>query len=149
MNFLDTKIKKDKENNLYTDLYVKPTDTNSYLKFNSAHPPRCKESFPYSQFLRIKRICTNEEDYIKHPSEKEKEFLEKGYPPKVLQKAKDKVETSERKTLLQRKQRTQDTGSVEKVIITVTYRDGYACVPKIIKKNWHGRPPQNKYIEQI
>ena len=56
INFLDTTVKKDKNNRLYTDLYTKPTDTNSYPRFDSAHPSKCKQSLPYSQFLRLRCI---------------------------------------------------------------------------------------------
>ena len=40
--FLDTKVKKDGES-LVTDLYCKPTDSHSYLLYNSAHPQKCKD----------------------------------------------------------------------------------------------------------
>ena len=40
INFLDTTVKKSKTGEMYTDLYTKPTDTNSYLKYDSAHPPQ-------------------------------------------------------------------------------------------------------------
>ena len=66
INFLDTTVKVNIDNELYTDLYVKPTDTNSYLNYNSAHPPNCKNSLPYSQFLRIKHICTEDSDYLRN-----------------------------------------------------------------------------------
>ena len=62
INFLDTTVKRDRTNKMYTDLYTKPTDTNSYLRYDSAHPPKCKQSLPYSQFLRLRRICKNDHD---------------------------------------------------------------------------------------
>ena len=135
INFLDTKVKVGQNNKLYTDLYVKPTDTNSYLKFDSAHPPKCKESLPYSQYLRIKRICKNTNDYTKHVKQKESEFLEKGYPKEILEKAKDKVDKCERNTLLQKKEK-QSSEKSDRIILTATYREGFSHVPKIVKNNW-------------
>jgi hypothetical protein len=44
-----------------TDIYNKPTDTHQYLSPQSCHPQHCTNSIPYSQALRIKRICSNEQ----------------------------------------------------------------------------------------
>ena len=55
INFLDVKVSRN-GNELDTDLYVKPTDTNQYLDASSCHPNHCKTSIPYSQTLRLNRI---------------------------------------------------------------------------------------------
>ena len=65
VNFLDT-IVKIVDNKIETDLYCKPTDAHNYLLYTSAHPKKCKDSIPYSQFLRIRRICSQIADYDKH-----------------------------------------------------------------------------------
>ena len=44
-----------------TDIYNKPTDKHQYLSPQSCHPNHCTKSIPYSQALRIKRICSNEQ----------------------------------------------------------------------------------------
>ena len=65
VNFLDVKvIMKDEE--IITDLYVKPTDTHQYLDSSSCHPYHCKESIPYSQALRLNRIqrCNELEHWL-------------------------------------------------------------------------------------
>ena len=59
VNFLDTKITKDTEGNISTDVYQNPTDTHPYLHWTSAHPPHLKYSIPYSQALRLRRICSS------------------------------------------------------------------------------------------
>ena len=48
-----------------TDLYVKPTDSHQYLLSSSCHSFYCKKGIPYSQALRLKRICSNNELLIK------------------------------------------------------------------------------------
>ena len=50
VSFLDTEVHLD-NNRIYTTLYVKPTDRNNYLPFDSAHPYHCKKGLPYGQFL--------------------------------------------------------------------------------------------------
>ena len=54
VSFLDVMV-KNINNKLETDLYTKPTDSHDYLLYSSAHPQRCKDSIPYSLFLRIRR----------------------------------------------------------------------------------------------
>ena len=58
ISFLDIQVGI-QDNKLTTDLYTKPTDSHDYLPYKSAHPQRCKDSIPYSQFLRIRRICSS------------------------------------------------------------------------------------------
>ena len=62
VSFLDTFVILNEDGGISTDLYVKPTDSNNYLLFSSAHPVHCKRRIPYSQFLRIRRICFKEAD---------------------------------------------------------------------------------------
>ena len=63
INFLDvTTFRNGQE--ILSRLYCKPTDSHSYLEFNSCHPPHNKTSIPYLQFLRIRRNCSNWEDFI-------------------------------------------------------------------------------------
>ena len=38
-----------------------PTDTHQFLHIDSCHPVQCKTAIPYSQTLRLKRICSDEE----------------------------------------------------------------------------------------
>ena len=53
INFLDVKIRLD-EGKLETDLYTKPTDSHDYMLYSSEHPQFCKDSIPYSQFVRVR-----------------------------------------------------------------------------------------------
>ena len=62
VNFLDTTVLKDRQGNISTDVYQKPTDTHPYLHWTSAHPPHLKQSIPYSQALRLRRICSYTEE---------------------------------------------------------------------------------------
>ena len=59
MNFLDKKVIKDAQGNISTDVFQKPMDTHPYLHWTSVHPPHLKKSIPYSQALRVRRICSS------------------------------------------------------------------------------------------
>ena len=48
-----------KDEKIITDLYFKPTDTHQYLDSSSCHRYHCKKSIPYSQTLRLNRICSD------------------------------------------------------------------------------------------
>jgi hypothetical protein len=43
------------------DIYNEPTDKHQYLSPQNCQPKQCTKSIPYSQALRIKRICSNEQ----------------------------------------------------------------------------------------
>ena len=60
--FLDAISYKDKDNNLRTTLYHNP-DQQSYLHDKSEHPSALKNSIAYSQTLRLKTICSTEDEY--------------------------------------------------------------------------------------
>ncbi|CAJ0938138.1 unnamed protein product [Ranitomeya imitator] len=55
IQFLDVNVRIENDR-LVTKLYTKTTDKNDLLMYNSQHPRKTKESIPYSQLLRIKRI---------------------------------------------------------------------------------------------
>ena len=57
ISFLDIGVIK-KGNHLFTDLYIKPTDTHKYLHASCCHGFHSKKSIPYSQALRLSRICS-------------------------------------------------------------------------------------------
>ena len=42
-----------------TDLYVKATESHQYLHSFSCYPYHCKKGIPYSQALRLNRICSD------------------------------------------------------------------------------------------
>ena len=99
VSFLDTWIRL-ADGRISTDLYVKPTDAHNYLRFNSAHPLSCKASIPYSQFLRIRRICSSTKDYISHVIHLADHFYELGYPTSLITEQAFKVLHLDRTDLL-------------------------------------------------
>eukprot|EP00061_Rhincodon_typus_P005304 g24641.t1 len=41
-------------------IYFKLSDSHSYLDYTSSHPPSCKNVIPYSLFLCLRRICSQD-----------------------------------------------------------------------------------------
>ena len=65
---------------------IKPTDSHRYLLSSSCHPFYCKKGIPYSQALRLNRICSNNEFFDKRCNDLEKYLLETGYSEGIVRK---------------------------------------------------------------
>ena len=87
INFLDTTVIINDDGSLKTDLYYKDVDTHSFLDKTSCHPKHTKNSIPYSQFTRIKRICSDKETFERRAKEHKTFFKASGYTEKHLEKA--------------------------------------------------------------
>ncbi len=133
VTFLDTKVII-KNNRLITDLYQKPTDSHNYLMYDSAHPQACKDSIPYSQFLRIRRICSEEDDFIGHCLNLIRHFRRRGYPIKLLEEALHQAQSKDRNTLLQYKQEKQI--ETKPFYLTTTYHPHDSRLRDIVQHNW-------------
>ena len=84
VNFLDVSVSVDLNGSIATDLYVKPTDTHQYLLATSCHPNHTKRSIPYSQALRILRICSSLETAKLRCSELTDSLVKRGYNRKKV-----------------------------------------------------------------
>ena len=60
--FLDIKVSIN-GNGLSTSAHYKPTDSHSYLLHSSSRPSHVKNSIPFSQFLRLRRLCSDDSDF--------------------------------------------------------------------------------------
>ena len=71
----------------------KDTDTHSYLHFSSFHPEHCTCAIPYSQFLRLRRLCSNDDDFMRRSNEMLTFFSLRGYLRASLDKDLRRVRT--------------------------------------------------------
>ena len=83
INFLNITVMK-KGLQLFTDLYVKPTDTHQYLHASSCHVSHCKKSMPFSQALRLNRICSENAVFDKICNDLEVWLKKRGYSDKLV-----------------------------------------------------------------
>ena len=86
VNFLDVTVSL-KSGRLVTELFKKPTDKRQYLHFDSYHPNIQKKNIPYGQFLRLKRICSDNNDFTKHAKEMSSDFQKRNYPLELVHEA--------------------------------------------------------------
>ena len=85
-----------------TDLFVKPADTHLILDPSSSHPYHCKKGVPYSQALRLNRICSDDKSLDKCCNNLEGWLMERGYNGKIIRKQILKAREHSRKDLLER-----------------------------------------------
>jgi hypothetical protein len=136
VSFLDTRVKI-VDNKLKTDLYCKPTDSHSYLQYSSSHPQRCKDSIPYSQFLRVRRICSFVEDFDRNVLVLMMHFLRRGYPMKLLEEAAKLARDKNRLDLLYPKQvAKQEEGGDED-----SRPPGFEPLNRVVKQEPDPAPP--------
>ena len=134
--FLDTKVLI-QWCTISTDLYTKPTDSHNYLYYNSAHPQRCKDSIPYSQFLRVRCICTTNENFDKNIIELCKHFLRRKYSLDLLLQAVTLARGKDRDILLNRADATTQEEDKNQVFLITTYHPHNQLIPNIAKHNWN------------
>ena len=60
ITLLDTRVRL-RNGMIETELYTKPTDLHS----KSDHPEKMKKAIPYGLGIRVKRICSDTESYVK------------------------------------------------------------------------------------
>ena len=77
----------------------KSTNSQSYLLHSSSHKPHGKESVPYSQFLRLCGLCSDDSDFNSKCDEMSNFFSERGYPDSILSKALNSVRNVDRDPL--------------------------------------------------
>ena len=139
VSFLDTLVQLNQDDTITTSIYRKPTDTYNYILYNSAHPLPCKKGIPYGQFLRIRRICTNIEDFDRHAKEMANAFLQRGYPEELVWGAFDKARNLNRLDLLSDKEPTTQKSDLAEnnIFLIQTYNPGNNPLQDIIKNNWN------------
>ena len=136
--FLDTRVLYKPEIGLHTDLYTKPTDTHSYLRFGSCHPPHIKTGLPYSQFLRLRRICSDIKAFYTHALKMARDFCSRGYPQNLIMEALLRAMKQDRNVLLQDKTDTQDLATEECIALyfITEYNPSNPPIRDMLEKFW-------------
>ena len=100
VHFLDVDVHLQPDGHFTTSLYRKPTDTYRYLHYKSFHPKHQKRSIPYSQFVRVRRICTHTKDFYSFTNLMTAHLSTRVYPMKLLLDSQSKAAALDRTTLI-------------------------------------------------
>ena len=76
--------------------------THQFLDLTSSHPYHSKKGIPYSQALRLNRICSDNENFDKRCNYLEKWLIERGYKDKMIRNQISRARKHSRYDLLER-----------------------------------------------
>ena len=133
ISFLDVQVSRSTGQVLQTSVFWKPTDRNNFLHSKSYHPPSMKKSLPYSQFLRMRRICSTEVEFEGQANILYDRFISKGYDKINLDSCLNRVRIKERESLFKKK----ETTSENRIVLSTTFSPLSSEVKSIVKKHWH------------
>ena len=108
VEFLDLVIYKE-DGLLKTDLFVKPTNKQIFMDFNTNHPAHCKVGIPYSQALRVVERCTSNENTEHHLQSLKSKLQDRNYPSELITKQFNKAKSKSRKSLIYQRRKEKST----------------------------------------
>ena len=133
MNFLDKKVIKDAQGNISTDVFQKPMDTHPYLHWTSVHPPHLKKSIPYSQALRVRRMCSSTSVLEQRRLEYSNFFVTCGYKrDRALSEMRKVLALTQDKSLRERERHTSS-----RIPFVTTYNPLTLYIAELANRNWH------------
>ena len=135
VDFLDVTTYR-KNSRVFSRLFCKPTDSHSYLEFHSCHPPNNKKSIPYSQFLRIRRNCTEWKFFIENGLKLSTYFSLRGYPTNLVTEAFLKVNSMTRKEILYGKQNDTNEENSKKLFLILDYNPSLPPIRDWLLELW-------------
>ena len=131
INFLDAAVSV-LGNRLRTSVYTKPTDRKAYLHARSYHPKSTKEAIAYSQAARLRRICTDRDDFQQLADKLKDDLINRGYQEEKINEEINRAGNMDRNTLLTYKEKTPS----EQTPLIVTYNRKLPNLKRIIDNTW-------------
>ncbi|XP_075448365.1 uncharacterized protein LOC142490239 [Ascaphus truei] len=148
INFLDLELMVNNKNEIVTKTFFKKVSTNAYLHFNSNHYHKWLENVPRGQFLRIRRNCSLDSDYLAQGDALVKKFVDKGYNHhKVLETFKqvgkldrqELLDQSKGNIISKRKNKKRQTRDKNEIIVP-QFITQFNCssqkIKNILNKHW-------------
>jgi len=134
LNFLDLEIKLSSDNILTTTVYSKPTDSHLYLHADSCHNKSSINGISKGVALRLRRICSTDEEYLKKVNEYLSYLTTRGHKYKLAKQSFDKVLKIDRNNTRKKVVKNKD---VSRVVFSPKYNPLGPDVKSIIKQNLH------------
>jgi hypothetical protein len=106
VNFLDLNISFDKILKKFKfSLFIKPTNTFSYLLTSSNHPKFVFENLPFGIFMRLRRTNSSLVDYYFFSTKVANQLVSRGYTLDNINKIVSTIADKDRVTLLEYKEK--------------------------------------------
>ena len=130
VNFLDVTVQL-KNGNIATTIYSKPTDSHLYLNSGSNHPQHVIRNIPKSQFIRLRRICSDAVDFSNQCSKYAKFFINRGYDADKIHETIRETTKKSREELLQTSRSKADK---DRVVFVCDWHPHLGQMPMIFKE---------------
>ncbi|XP_078533257.1 uncharacterized protein LOC144819159 [Lissotriton helveticus] len=121
-----------KQEVVFLDLVIrthhKPTAKNNLLEFSSFHPRPLRENLPYGQYLRLRRNCSDTNEYKIQANELTEKLKSRGYPTTILNKGNKRARNQPRAALLE--ETTKEPSSIPLTCVTT-----YSSLSDAMKKS--------------
>ena len=131
--FLDITLKINNDS-IQTSVHHKDTDTHNYLHHTSLHADHCKQAIPYSQFLRLGRICSDNDNFAARATEMKAFFQARGCPEALVNGDLCKISTVSRNEALRPPAELDSTES--RVPLVLTYSQFNTGTKRILLENF-------------
>ena len=76
LTYLDVNLIMTEGGNLETDRFIKPTNPQLFLYYNSNHPRQVFKAIVYGQAITLKKICSQEDFVVTHFDNLRRKFTE-------------------------------------------------------------------------
>ena len=121
-----------------TNLYCKPTNSHNYLLYSSENPRHLLNGIPYSQFVRIKRLCSKLEDFRLNALMLTTHFIRRGYPKHLVLEALERTDNLERDDLLNKEtlKKLTDPNCTQKCYCVTTHNSQNPPLRQNVTSNW-------------
>jgi len=130
--FLDT-LTQLKDGHIHTTIYSKPTDTHSYLLPSSCHPSHTFKGIPYSQALRVRRICSEPHEEESNINLLKQHLLKRQYNEQSVDTQINKARTIDHNSLLQYKPKKK----TDRTPLVATYNPALNQIRQILNRHLH------------
>ena len=134
LSFLDITLRIT-DDHISTTIYYKDTDTHTYLHHQSSHPSHCKEDLPRSQLLRLRRLCSEDSDFLEKGSEMVSFFEQRWYSPACLQNDLQSIRRLDRVGVLNNHNPSNQRS--ERIPLVLTYHPLNERIKRILLRNFN------------
>ena len=131
--FLDFSVSLTDDGSLSTDLYTKPTDKHQHLLYSSCHPLHTKKAIPFSQALRLRRICSTNATFNTRAAQLTTYLLKRGYNRNFVTKQIRRASDIPRRLTLQ----TKDVNKPKRIPFITSFNPSLPRISNIIKKHYN------------
>ena len=116
------------------DVWTNPSENSQwYIYRTSAHPPHLKQSIPYSQALRLRRICSSTRVLKQRILEYSNFFVACGYKrDRALSEMRKVLSLTQDESLRARERHTTNC-----IPLVTTYNPRTSYIAEVANRNWH------------